>query len=231
VNSYSQGGYDFPRLLAALDALPGDYWLRFMTSHPRDCSHALLDTMAGGRHIARHLHLPVQSGSDRVLREMNRGYAAAHYLDLLGYARAAMPGLSVTSDIIVGFPGESYEEFRGTLALVEQARFTSLFTFLYSPREGTRAAALPDPVPHAEKVRWFQELTALQEGAAAARCAQMVGQALRVLCEGPGKRLALAGRTEGNQIVEFDGPEECVGQFAQVRVTQVQNWLLQGELI
>ena len=231
VNSYSQGGYDFPRLLAALDALPGDYWLRFMTSHPRDCSHALLDTMAGGRHIARHLHLPVQSGSDRVLREMNRGYTAAHYLDLLRYARAAMPGLSVTSDIIVGFPGESYEEFRGTLALVEQARFTSLFTFLYSPREGTRAATLPDPVPRAEKVRWFQELTALQEGAAAARCARMVGQALRVLCEGPGKRLALAGRTEGNQIVEFDGPEECVGQFAQVRITQAQNWLLQGELI
>ena len=231
VNSYSHDDYDFPRLLRELDALPGDYWLRFMTSHPKDCFHALLDVMANGRHIAKHLHLPVQSGNDRVLREMNRSYTAAQYLELVRYAREAMPGLSITGDIIVGFPGETYEQFRDTLALVERVRYTSLFTFIYSPRQGTRAATLPDPVPHAEKVRWFRELTALQEGIAAARCAELPGQILRVLCEGPGKRLALAGRSEGNQIIEFDGPEELVGQFVNVKITQARNWLLDGEIV
>jgi len=229
VNSYQCGAYDFPRLLRELDAIEGDYWLRFMTSHPKDCSRELLDTVAGGRHIARHLHLPAQSGNDHILREMNRKYDAAHYLELIRYARQVMPGLSITGDIIVGFPGETYEEFRDTLALVEQVRYTSLFTFIYSPRQGTRAAALPDPVPHAEKVRWFQELAALQEGIAAVRCAGMVGQVLRVLCESPGKRLALMGRTQGNQIIEFDGPEELVGQFVMVKITRVKNWLLDGQ--
>ena len=236
VNSYQSDHYDFPRLLRELDKLEGGYWLRFMTSHPKDCGPALLDAMAEGRHIARHLHLPVQSGSDRILCEMNRKYTAAQYLEVVRYARQVMPGLSLTGDVIVGFPGETYEEFRETLALVEQAQYTSLFTFIFSPREGTRAATLPDPVPHGEKVRWFQELTALQESIAAKRCAAMVGQTERVLCEGKGKRvasgkrLALMGRTGGNQIIEFDGPEELIGQFAQVKITQARNWLLDGEL-
>jgi len=231
VNSYRSGDYDFPRLLRELDKPEGDFWLRFMTSHPKDCGSALLDAMAEGTHIARHLHLPVQSGSNRVLRGMNRNYTAAQYLEVVRYAREVMPGLSLTGDVIVGFPGETYEEFRETLALVEQAQYTSLFTFIFSPREGTRAAALPDPVPHEEKVRWFQELTALQESIAARRCAAMVGQAERVLCEGPGKRLALMGRTGGNQIIEFDGPEDLIGQFAQVKITQARNWLLDGEIV
>ena len=230
VNSYQAEGWDFPRLLRELDRLDGDFLLRFLTSHPKDCGKDLLDAMAGGEHIARHLHLPVQSGNDRILQEMNRRYTAAQYLGVVRYAREVMPDLSLTGDVIVGFPGETYEEFRETLALVERARYTSLFTFIFSPREGTRAAAMPDPVPHSEKVRWFQELTALQEGVAARRCAAMVGQAERVLCEGRGKRLALMGRTGGNQIVEFDGPEEQVGQFVQVRITKASNWLLDGEI-
>jgi len=228
VNSYQSEGWDFPRLLRALDKLPGDFRLRFMTSHPKDCGPALLDAMASGRHIARHLHLPAQSGSDRILREMNRKYTAAQYLDVVHIAREIMPDLSLTGDVIVGYPGETYGDFRETLALVEQAQYTSLFTFIFSPREGTRAAALPDPVPHVEKVRWFQELTALQEGVAARRCADMVGTIERVLCEGPGKRLSLAGRTGGSQIVEFDGPADLVGQFARVKITQAKNWLLDG---
>jgi len=152
------------------------------------------------------------------------------------YAREVMPGLSLTGDVIVGFPGETYEEFRETLALVNQAQYTSLFTFIFSPREGTRAASLPDPVSHEEKVRWFQELTALQEGSAAKRCAGMVGRSERVLCEGKGKRvasgkrLALMGRTGGNQIIEFDGPEGLVGRFATVKITKASNWLLDGEM-
>jgi len=230
VNSYTSEGRDFPHLLRELDRLEGGYWLRFMTSHPKDCGKALLDAMAGGTHIARHLHLPVQSGSDRILREMNRRYTAAQYLDVVKYAREVMPDLSLTGDVIVGFPGETYDEFRETLALVERAQYTSLFTFIFSPREGTRAASLPDSVPHEEKVRWFQELTALQESIAAKRCAAMVGQAERVLCEGRGKRFALMGRTRGNQIIEFDGPEERIGQFVPIKITQAKNWLLDGQI-
>lgn len=231
VNSYHAQGYDFPRLLRELDALEGDFLLRFMTSHPKDCSRALLDTMAAGRHIAQHLHLPVQCGSNRVLQAMNRRYTAEGYLETLRYARQVMPALSVTSDVIVGFPGETEEEFGETLALVAQAQFTSLFTFIYSPRQGTRAAALPDPVPHAEKVRRFQQLTALQEGIAAKRCAETAGQTLRLLCEGKGKRLQLAGRSSGNQIVEFDGPDSLIGQFAAVKITGSKGFQFLGELI
>ena len=241
VNSYaseggaSEGGasegYDFPRLLCELDSIEGDYWLRFVTSHPKDCSAKLLEVMARGRHIARHIHLPVQSGNDRILREMNRRYTREDYLHLTALAREFMPDISITSDIIVGFPGETYEEFKDTLSLVEEVGFTSLFTFIYSPREGTRAATLPDPVPHNEKVRWFQELTALQEQKAAARCASMPGRTLRLLCEGSeGKRLALTGRSEGNQIVEFDGPEKLIGQFVTVEITKAHNWLLDGQV-
>ena len=230
VNSYKSEDYDFPRLLRELDEIEGDYWLRFMTSHPKDCSRALLEVMAQGRHIAKHIHLPVQSGNDRILREMNRKYTRADYLRLAAMARELMPRLNITSDIIVGFPGETYHEFQNTLSLVDAVGFTSLFTFIFSPREGTRAAALPDPVPHAEKVRRLQELTALQERNAAARCVNMPGQVLRLLCEGHGKRLKLAGRSEGNQVVEFDGPEDLIGQFVMVEVTRANSWRLDGIL-
>ena len=231
VNSYHSGECDFPRLLRELDKPEGDYWLRFMTSHPKDCGPALLDAMAAGKHVAQHLHLPVQSGSDRVLHEMNRKYTAEQYLEVVRYARQVMPDISLTGDIIVGFPGETCEEFNDTLELVRQVEYTSLFTFIFSPREGTRAAAMPDPVSHEEKVRRLQALTALQESIAAKRCAAMVDSCERVLCEGRGKRLALMGRTQGNQIVEFDGPEVLIGQFVLVEVTQARNWLLDGKLI
>ena len=231
VNSYQSEGWDFPCLLRELDKLEGDYWLRFMTSHPKDCGKDLLDAMAGGAHIARHLHLPVQSGCDRILHEMNRKYTFEQYLDVVRYARQVMSDLSLTGDVIVGFPGETYEEFRETLALVEQAQFTSLFTFIFSPREGTKAAMMPDPVSHEEKVRWFQELTALQEGIAVKRCAAMIGRVERVLCEGKGKRLALMGRTGGNQIIEFDGTGKLIGHFASIKITSAKNWLLDGEII
>ena len=230
VNSYRAEGYDFPRLLRELDAMEGDFWLRFMTSHPKDCSRELLEVMANGRHIAKHIHLPVQSGNDRILREMNRKYTRAEYLALASAARELMPNLSMTSDIIVGFPGETYDEFRDTLSLVDTVGYTSLFTFIYSPRENTRAAEMPDPISHAEKVQWFQELTALQEQRAAARCADMPGQTLRLLCEGHGKRLRLAGRSEGNQVVEFDGPDSLLGEFVTVEITSASNWLLDGTI-
>jgi len=230
VNSYKYSDYDFTRLLKELNEIPGDYWLRFMTSHPKDCTPALLDAMAQSTHIARHLHLPVQAGNDEILHAMNRGYTAAHYASLAEYARGVMPDISLTSDIIVGFPGETYEQFQDTLRLVEQTRFASLFTFIFSPREGTAAAKLPDAVERSEKVRWFEQLTSLQNGIGAEICASFVGQTVRVLCESAGKRLALAGRAPGNQIIEFDGPEDLVGQFVTLKVTQADSWHLTGAI-
>lgn len=235
VNSYGKklkNPVRFAELLRMLDAVDGDYRLRFMTSHPKDATHELIDAMASGRHISHHLHLPVQSGSNRVLKEMNRGYTREKYLALVEYARKKIPDLSLTTDIIVGFPGETYEEFRETVDLVREVGYTSLFTFIYSPREGTRAARMPDPVPAEEKSKWLQELCAEQEKISAVRCAGEVGKTRRVLIEGLNPKTGLlTGRTDGNVIVNFPGGEENVGRFADVRITAARNWILDGELV
>ncbi len=236
VNSYGKNApecVDFPRLLREINAIPGDFRIRFMTSHPKDCTKDLLDSMAACEKVCRHLHLPFQSGSNRVLRAMNRGYTRERYLELVRYAREVMPDISLTSDVIVGFPGETYEEFRETVSLVEEVRFTSLFTFIFSPREGTRAAEMDDPVPAAEKSRWFQELLRAQEGVAAERTAAMVGQTYEVLVEGETKegQGMLTGRTAGNVNIDFPGEAALVGTYRRVRVTAAGNWLLSGELV
>jgi tRNA-2-methylthio-N6-dimethylallyladenosine synthase len=235
VNSYGKTLGDpisFSELLRRLDAVDGDYRLRFMTSHPKDATHELIDTMAGGRHISHHLHLPVQSGSNRILKAMNRGYTRESYLALVEYAKKKIPDLSLTSDIIVGFPGETYEEFRQTVDLIRQVEFTSLFTFIYSPREGTRAAKLPDPVPAEEKTRWLQELCAEQEKISAKRCAGEVGRTRRVLVEGKNPKTGLLhGRTDGSVVIDFPGSEDQVGRFADVRITAARDWVLSGELV
>ena len=129
-----------------------------MTSHPKDCTRELIDTIADSEHISLHLHLPFQSGSDRVLKEMNRHYTREKYLDIVNYAKSRIPNVSLTSDVIVGFPGETYEDFQETLSLIREVGFTSLFTFIYSPRKGTPAAAMDNPVSDEEKGRWFREL-------------------------------------------------------------------------
>ena len=236
VNSYgktAEDGVNFPKLLRLINDLPGDFKIRFMTSHPKDCTPELLDAMAACKKVCRHLHLPFQSGNDRVLREMNRGYTRAKYLELIEYAKSVMPDLSLTSDVIVGFPGETYEEFRDTVSLVEQVRFTSLFTFIYSPRVGTRAAKMDDPVPYAEKSRWFSELLKAQEAVAAERCAAMVGSVYEVLVENETKEQngMLTGRTAGNINIDFPGKACLVGTYRNVRVTEAKHWLLSGELV
>ena len=236
VNSYGKGspdGVDFPALLRMLNALPGDFKIRFMTSHPKDCTKELLDTMASCEKVAHHLHLPVQSGSNRVLREMNRCYTRETYLELIRYARSVMPDISLTSDIIVGFPGETYEEFLQTLSLIREVCFTSLFTFIFSPRAGTKAANMDDPVPAAEKSRWFSELIRAQEEIAAERSRETVGRVFEVLVEGSAREQNswLTGRTDGNVIIDFPGDEKLIGTRANVRVTQAKNWVLTGELI
>ena len=233
VNSYNKDlpeEYRFPALLRKINSLDGDFIVRFMTSHPRDCTKELLDTMADCKKIAKHLHLPVQSGNDRVLKEMNRHYDRKKYLGLIDYAYEKMPGLSITSDIIVGFPGETYEEFKDTLSLLEYVKYTSLFTFIFSPRPGTKAFDMPDPVSRKEKGKWFSELTALQEKIAGERTAQMKDRVYRVLVEEEKENGLLAGRTEGNVIIEFSGDKSLIGEFAFVKVTEPKTWILKGEL-
>lgn len=234
VNSYgkkTQEGVNFSALLRLLDQVDGDYRIRFMTSHPKDATHELIDTIAESRHISHHLHLPFQSGNNRVLQRMNRGYTREKYLDLIGYARARIPDLSLTSDIIVGFPGETYAEFLDTVDLIKQVEFTSLYTFIFSPRVGTPAAKMEDPVPAEEKSRWFQELCAEQEKIAARRCTAAVGTTQRVLVEEKNEKTGLlTGRTDSNVVVDFPGDVSLIGNFADVRVTAARNWILRGEL-
>ena len=236
VNSYGKGeahGVNFAELLRRINAMDGDFRIRFMTSHPKDCTRELLDSMAECDKVAKHLHLPFQSGSNRILHAMNRHYTRDEYLSLIDYARKKMPGLSITSDVIVGFPGETYEEFQETLSLIRKVGFTSLFTFIFSPRPGTPAAEMNDPVPREEKNRWFREMTDLQEQIAAERNAAMIGKTFRVLCEEPGRSVpgTVTGRTDGNVIIEFPASENLIGRFAEVTVTRAGNWMLSGELV
>lgn len=235
VNSYGKNldePVSFAQLLHRLDAIEGDHRIRFMTSHPKDATRELLDTMAESRHICHSLHLPFQAGSNRVLKAMNRGYTREQYLALVAYAREKMPDITLTTDIIVGFPGETYEEFQETVSLVREVGFTALFTFLYSPRVGTRAAAMEDPVPAEEKSRWFQELLAAQEETSAQRSQSILGSVQRVLVEESNeKRGLLAGKTEGNLNCDFAGDPSLVGSYVRVKVTESRNWVLKGDLV
>ncbi len=166
VNSYGKGcdfGVNFAELVRRIDAIEGDFEFDFMTSHPRDCSFELIDVLSESKHFCGHLHLPVQSGNNRILKEMNRHYTREKYLELVDYAKKKIPGVDLTTDIIVGFPGETYEEFLDTVSLVKEIKYGSMFTFIYSARKGTPAALMPDPVTKAEKTKWFMELLKVQE--------------------------------------------------------------------
>lgn len=222
---------DFAELLRSLDKIQGDFRIRFMTSHPKDASKELFDVMAESRHIPHCIHLPFQSGNDRVLKEMNRRYNREQYLALIRYAKSVMPDISFTSDVIVGFPGETYEEFRDTLSLIEEVEFTNLFTFIYSPRKGTKAADMPDPVSHKEKTEWFAELLQVQEKIASRKGQKMVGGKERVLVEGRDEKTGLlSGRTAGGLIVLFPGGDSLIGNYADTEVTEAKGLQLKGIL-
>lgn len=166
VNSYGKNcdfDVNFAELIRRIDEIEGDFKFDFMTSHPRDCSFELIDVLSQSKHFCGHLHLPVQSGNNRILKEMNRHYTREHYLELIAYAKKKIPNVDITTDIIVGFPGETYEEFLDTLSLVKEVRYGSMFTFIYSPRKGTPAAEMPNPVSKEEKTKWFLELLKVQE--------------------------------------------------------------------
>ena len=232
VNSYGKdldGGMDFAALLAAIAQIPGDFLIRFMTSHPRDASQKLFDTMAANDKIAKQLHLPFQSGSSRVLKAMNRHYDREKYLAAVNYAKSVMPELVLTSDVIVGFPGETEEEFMETLSLIEQVRYDALFTFIFSPRHGTPAASMEDPTPKEEKNRRFDLLCATQNRISEEIHRGYVGKTFRCLVDGKDGEL-LTARTEGGRLVRFAGEDSLIGTYRNITITGSNTWSLTGNL-
>ena len=232
VNSYGKDldcGVDFADLMASLAELPGDFWLRFMTSHPKDASCKLFDTIASHNKICNQFHLPFQSGNDRVLKTMNRHYNRAQYLELVDYGRKVMPNLVLTSDVIVGFPGETEEEFEDTISLIEQVRYDALFTFIFSPRGGTPAAKMEDPTPKEEKNRRFDKLCNVQNRISLEIHQAYVGKTMRVLVDGrDGENLT--ARTEGGRLVRLPGDDSLIGQFIDAKITGCTTWSLVGEV-
>ncbi len=232
VNSYGKDlekGIDFADLLAQIAQIPGDFLLRFMTSHPRDASKKLFDTMAAYPKIAKQLHLPFQSGSSRVLKAMNRHYDRETYLEKVRYAKSVMPDLVLTSDVIVGFPGETEEEFEETVSLIEQVHYDSLFTFIFSPRPGTPATKMDDPTSKEEKNRRFDRLCAVQNAISEELHNAYIGKSLRCFIDGTDKEY-LTARTEGGRLVRLMGETSLIGTFADITITGATTWSLTGEL-
>ena len=233
VNSYGKDlglGVDFADLMAELAELPGDFWLRFMTSHPKDATKKLFDTIASHEKIAKQFHLPFQSGNDRVLKVMNRRYDAAQYLSLVDYGRSLMPELVLTSDVIVGFPGETEAEFEDTIRLIERVRYDALFTFIFSPRPGTPAAKMDDPTSKEEKNRRFDRLCDVQNRISQEIHQAYVGKTMRVLVDGRDGEL-LTARTEGGRLVRMSGQDSLIGQFVQAKITGCTTWSLTGQSV
>ncbi|MBR2742759.1 MAG: tRNA (N6-isopentenyl adenosine(37)-C2)-methylthiotransferase MiaB [Clostridia bacterium] len=235
VNSYGRdlgGDIDFSDLLRSINDIEGDFRIKFMTSHPKDASEKLFLTMAECGKVARHLHLPFQAGDDRVLTAMNRGYTREQYLNKLARARELMPDLTVTSDVIVGFPSETEDEFLNTLKLVREGQFDMLFTFLYSRRPGTPAAAMANQVPREEKKRRFDMLTELQNEISLKKNQALLGRRLRVLAEGKSRTdpSMMTGRTDGGKTVNFEGAKELTGEFCDLEIIKANTWSLYGKL-
>ena len=236
VNSYGKDlgtGYNFAALLRDIDKIEGDYLIRFMSSQPKDATFELFDAMAQCKHVAKQLHLPVQSGCDRVLRVMNRPYNREKYLELITYARKVMPELVLTSDVIIGFPGETEAEAMETVDLVRQVEFDALFTFIFSPRPGTPAAKMDDPVPRGEKQVWFDRLCDTQNEISARLHAEYVGRTVRALVDGEtdDPRWPLSARTAGGRLVHLVGDKSALGSYQDVKITDSNTWALFGEII
>ena len=232
VNSYGKDlpeNVDFSDLLTEIAALDGDFLIRFMTSHPRDAGKKLFDTMAANPKIAKQLHLPFQSGSSRVLKAMNRHYDREKYLEAVQYAKSVMPDLVLTSDVIVGFPGETEAEFEETISLIEQVRYDALFTFIFSPRPGTPAAQMDDPTPKEEKNRRFDRLCAVQNSISEEIHKKYVGKTLRCLVDGTDGDM-LTARTEGGRLVRFTGCESLIGTYQNLTITDATTWSLSGKI-
>lgn len=235
VNSYGKDlgvQFDFADLLKSLDQVENLSRIRYMTSHPRDFTDKLIETIKDSTKVCEHFHLPIQSGSNRILKKMNRGYTREYYLELIKKVRDAVPEATITTDIIVGFPGETEEDFNDTLDMVKQARFDSAFTFLYSPRTGTPAAKW-EQVEEGVKKERFQRLLDLQNQISWEKNQQLLNTVQEILVEGASKtnEERLTGRTRGNKVVVFDGGKELIGQLVQVKIIEAQTWSLEGEVM
>ena len=232
VNSYA-GGMTFAELLAAIDKVAGVERLRFMTSHPKDLSDELIAAIAGGEHICEHIHLPVQYGSDKILRRMNRVYSVASYLRLVEKIRAAIPNVSLTTDLIVGFPGETEEDFKETLNFIRVVEFDAAFTFIYSRRSGTPAATFANQIDDETKHRRLNELMTVQNAISLAKNRALIDSVVEVLVEGASKTddKIYTGRTRSNKLILFAHGSERAGDLVNVRITQAQTWLLKGDVI
>lgn len=230
VNSYS-GGMSFAELLSAVDKIAGVERLRFMTSHPKDLSDELIAAIAGGKNICEHIHLPVQYGSDRILKRMNRVYTVENYLRLVEKIRAAIPNVSLTTDLIVGFPGETEEDFLETLDFVREVKFDAAFTFIYSKRSGTPAANFPAQVDDETKHRRLEKLMKVQNEISLAKNQTLEGSVVEVLVEGASKtdKNIFTGRTRSNKLVLFKHGSEQAGNLLNVKITQAQTWLLKSD--
>ena len=236
VNSYGKDleePMDFADLLEQVNAIPGDFLIRFMTSHPKDATLKLFETMARCEKVAPVLHLPFQAGNDRVLKVMNRRHTREQYLEKIRALKALIPDIVLTSDIIVGFPGETTEEFEDTLKVLEEVRFDALFTFIFSPRVGTPAAKMDDPMSREEKLANFNRLVALQDAISEEKHAAYVGKTVRCLIDGESDdaRYDLTARTPGNRLVRLTGDKAALGQYRDVKITGANKWSLFGELV
>lgn len=237
VNSYGNdldANVDFSSLLEMINEIPGDFRIRFMTSHPKDATPRLFDTMAKCEKVAHHIHLPFQSGSDRILGLMNRRYDSTKYRELVAYARSKMPDISLTSDVIVGFPGETEADFEGTMKLIEDIGFDGLFVFIYSKRSGTPAAEMEDKTPREEKVKRFQRLFDRQDEITAEKSKKLLGAEVDVLVESVQEEqngYNLLARTESNRPVYVKGDASLVGKFLKAKISDSSKWGMYGELV
>jgi tRNA-2-methylthio-N6-dimethylallyladenosine synthase len=236
VNSYGktlEEKTDFTELLYRLSEVKGIERIRFMTSHPKDISDSLIIAMSELDKVCKHLHLPLQAGSDRILKEMNRRYTKQRYMDIVSFAREKMPRIAITTDIIVGFPGETEEDFLETLDVVRKTEYDMAYTFIYSVRKGTKAAEREDQIPKEVKNNRFQRLLEVQDAISLKKNREYIGRIEAVLNEGPSKtdKTVCTGRTDTNKIVNFMAPEDTVGEIINVRITDAGAWSLEGETV
>lgn len=236
VNAYGldlDGEYGFADLLSELDRTPGLLRLRYFTSHPRDFTKEMVDVIARSRTVCEHFHLPLQSGSNRILRAMNRGYTSEDYLALVDYIRDKLPGASLTTDIIAGFPGETGEDFQDTVDMVRSVRFDGAFTFIFSPRKGTSAARSKDQIPPAEKSERLQRLVELQSGITREKNRKLLGQVVEVLLEDHAEdpKHTLKGRTRTNKVVFAGAGDAEPGDLANVKIQETGTWYLKGQVV
>lgn len=234
VDSYGNDrsdGVGFAELLRRIAALPGKFRLRFMTSHPKDLSEEVISIIAETPNFCKNIHLPVQAGSDRILKAMNRKYDRSTYLELVGKIRKYMPECGLTTDIMVGFPGETEEDFLDTVDLVRRVRYHNAFTFVYSPRKGTAAASMPDQIPYAVKRDRITRLIAVQNAITEELSGEFTGNIYEVLVEDAPKPGMLCGRTDSGRLVNFAGDGSLVGEFVNVKITRNKASALYGEIV